>query len=141
MKRRISTSTLLGNWKNCGTWRWWLYQLWLVLFTVTKGLLKRLEELEIGGRVETIQTSTLLRSAKILRRVLENWGDLLSLKLHWKTRRRRRKTNTAVEYEGDGDINCSWCTWNGPEKFGKKPGGNWKSEEESRLSIQRHCWD
>ena len=31
-KRRISTSTLLGNWKrNCGEWRWQLYQSWLVL--------------------------------------------------------------------------------------------------------------
>ena len=53
--------------------------------TVTKGLLKRLEDLEVGGRVETIQTTTLLRTAKILRRVLETWGDLLSLRLQWKT--------------------------------------------------------
>ena len=49
--------------------------------TVTKGLLKGLEDLEVGGRVETIQTTTLLRTARILRRVLETWGDLLSLKL------------------------------------------------------------
>ena len=54
------------------------------LGTVTKGLLKGLEDLEIGGRVETIQTTTLLSTAKILRRVLETWGDLLSLKLQWK---------------------------------------------------------
>ena len=53
--------------------------------TVTKGLLKGLEDLEVGGRVETIQTTTLLRTARILRRVLETWGDLLSLKLQWKT--------------------------------------------------------
>ena len=26
-----TTSTLLGNWKNCGTWKWQLYQLWSVL--------------------------------------------------------------------------------------------------------------
>ena len=39
--------------------------------TITKGLLKRLEDLEVDGRVETIQTTTLLRRAKILRRVLE----------------------------------------------------------------------
>ncbi len=30
--------------------------------TVTKGLLKGLEDLEVGGRVETIQTTTLLRT-------------------------------------------------------------------------------
>ena len=40
------------------------------LGTVTKGLLKGLEDLEIGGRVETIQTTALLRTARILRRVL-----------------------------------------------------------------------
>ena len=38
---------------------------------VTKGLLKDLEDLEVGGRVETIQTTALLKTARILRRVLE----------------------------------------------------------------------
>ena len=53
--------------------------------TITKGLLKGLADLEVGGRVETIQTTALLRTARILRRVLESWRDLLSLKLQWKT--------------------------------------------------------
>ena len=53
--------------------------------TVTKGLLKGLEYLEVGGRMETIQTTALLRTARILRRELETWGDLLSLSLPWKT--------------------------------------------------------
>ena len=53
--------------------------------TVIKGLLKGLENLEFGGLVETIQTTALLRMARILRRVLETWGDLLSLRLQWKT--------------------------------------------------------
>ena len=39
--------------------------------TVTKGLLKGEEDLEVGGRVETIQTTVLLRTAKIQGRVLE----------------------------------------------------------------------
>ena len=55
------------------------------LGTVTKGLLKDLEDLEVGGQVETIQTTALLRTTRILRRVLETWGDLLSLKLQRKT--------------------------------------------------------
>ena len=55
------------------------------LGTITKGLFKGLEDLEVGGRVETIQTIALLRTARILRRVLETWGDLLLLKLQWKT--------------------------------------------------------
>ena len=51
---------------------------------VTKGLLKGLEDLETEGRVKAIQTTALLRMARILRRVLETW-DLLSFKLQWKT--------------------------------------------------------
>ena len=39
--------------------------------TVSKGLLKGLEDLEVGGRVETIQSTALLKTARILRRVLE----------------------------------------------------------------------
>ena len=45
---------------------------------VNKGLLKGLEVLEVGGWVETIQTTTLLRTARILRRVLETWSDKVS---------------------------------------------------------------
>ena len=56
----------------------------VTLGTVTKGLVKGLEELEIWGRVETIQCTTLLRLTRILR-VLESGGDLLWLKLQWKT--------------------------------------------------------
>ena len=51
------------------------------LGTVTKGLVKGLDNLEIEGQVEKIQTTALLRSARILRRVLETRGDFLSLKL------------------------------------------------------------
>ena len=39
--------------------------------TVTEGLLKGREDLEVGRRVETIQTTALLKTARILRRVLE----------------------------------------------------------------------
>ena len=37
---------------------------------VTKGLEKRPDELEIRGRIETLQTTALLRLTRILRRVL-----------------------------------------------------------------------
>ena len=53
--------------------------------TITKGLLKGLEDLEVGGRVETIQMSSLPRTARKLRKVLETWGDMLALKLQWET--------------------------------------------------------
>ena len=38
--------------------------------TTTKGLLKGREDLEVGEGVETIQMTALLRTARILRRVL-----------------------------------------------------------------------
>ena len=41
------------------------------LSTVTQGLVPGLEDFEIRGPIETIQTTALLRSARILRRVLE----------------------------------------------------------------------
>ena len=52
---------------------------WLIL------LVQSPRDYEIWGLVETTQTTGLLRKARILRRVLETWGDLLSLKLQWKT--------------------------------------------------------
>ena len=60
--------------------------------TVTQGLLKGPEDLEIRGRVEAIKTTTLLRTARILRRFLVTWRYFLSLKLQWKTISVIRKT-------------------------------------------------
>ena len=42
-----------------------------VFATVTKGLQKGLVDFEVGGLVETMQTTPLLRTARILRRFLE----------------------------------------------------------------------
>ena len=39
--------------------------------TASKGLLKGLEGWEVGGRVETIPTTALLRTARRLKRVLK----------------------------------------------------------------------
>ena len=63
------------------------------LGTVTKVLLKGLDDLEIRGRVETIQTTALLESARILRRVMETWKDLLLLRLRLK----KQLANTGVK--------------------------------------------
>ena len=46
-----------------------------LLGTVPKGWERVLEYLESGERIETIQTTTLLRSTRILRRVLETQRD------------------------------------------------------------------
>ena len=42
-----------------------------VFGTVSKGLERGLEKLEIRGRIKTLQTTVFLREARILRRVLE----------------------------------------------------------------------
>ena len=55
------------------------------LDSITKGLVQGLEDLEIRKWVGTIETTALLRLARILRRVRETWGNLLSLKLQWET--------------------------------------------------------
>ena len=58
------------------------------LGTITKGLLKGPEDLEVGGRVETIQTTALLRTTRILRRVLAVTQTPVKnhqLTLMWKT--------------------------------------------------------
>ena len=46
---------------------------------LTKWMVQELEDFEIRGRVEIIPTTALLKSARTLRRVLETWGDMLSL--------------------------------------------------------------
>ena len=56
-----------------------------ILGTVPKRLERGLQELEIRGRIEAIQTTALLRSARIARKVLETWKVLLSLILQWTT--------------------------------------------------------
>ena len=54
------------------------------LGTVTKGLVQELEDSQIRGWIETVQTTALLKSARILKRTQETWGDLLSLNLYLK---------------------------------------------------------
>ena len=49
--------------------------------TFSKNLEKGLDKMEIRKRFETIPTKIQLKSAKILRKVLETCGDLLSLRI------------------------------------------------------------
>ena len=80
------TYFFLGNWKKL--WSMKTTEIPIVigtLGTVTKWLVQGLEDLEIPERVETIQAIVLLRSVRILWRVAETWGDLLSLRFQRKT--------------------------------------------------------
>ena len=76
------------------------------LGTVTKGLINGLEDLEIRERVETIQTTAVLRSARILRRVMETWGDFA------------RELKKVMKRESNSDTNYNWCTRNSSQMFG-----------------------
>ena len=58
-----------------------LYELYLEQSEQFPRTQRRLKKLEIGGRMETIKTRTLQKSARILTTFLESWGDLLSLVL------------------------------------------------------------
>ena len=80
--KECEKKALLGNWKKLWNMKVTIIPIVIGAFcTVTKGLLKGMDDLEVGERVETIQTTALLRTARILRRILETWGDLLSLNL------------------------------------------------------------
>ena len=83
------------------------------LDTITKGFVLGLENLEIRGRVETIQTTTLSRSARILR------SDL----------RRLAVTQTPVK-----DHQLIMIKMGDGEKY-------WKLEDKSKLSKLQHGWD
>ena len=94
-KTMICTSTLVRNGKKIWNMKVTIISIVISgLSTVPEGLIKGVKDLEITGRVETVQANVILRSARILRRVLETWRDLLSLKLQWKT------------------ISVSWCKKN-----------------------------
>ena len=49
----------------------------------SKNKWEKLSKLEIGERIETIQTTELLKSYRILRSDLENRRDLLSSSFEW----------------------------------------------------------
>ena len=48
-----------------------------------------------------------------------------------------RELKNPVEQASDGDTNCNWCAWNGPEEFGRGIGTVGNS---SPFRLQ-HCWD
>ena len=138
---------------------------------VTKGLERRLEELEIRGRIEIIQTAASLWLAWILGRVLETQGDFCHTYSSKKNKATRKKKKNLLSFiftffddppsknkrkrkdiqifglyqlrknEDGGDTNYRWRTWNGLQRIEKKDWRNWKTEKESRPSRLQHCWD
>ena len=76
MKRRKNSLSLQGNWKKL--WNMNVVFIPIVigaLDRVTKGLIKGLDDLEIRGWLETIQTTVLLWSVRMLRRAQETCDD------------------------------------------------------------------
>ena len=74
-----------------------------------KGFERMLKKLEIRGRIVTEQ-STAFRLVRILRRILETWGDLLSLRLRWKI-------------HSDGDTTYNWGSWYSQQRDDSVIGG------------------
>ena len=132
------------------------------LGTVTKGLVQGLADLEIRGMggdppnysiVEISQNTKKspgdLRILAVTRTPVENH----QLMLVWKTLKwvynnkesekmgkyfdlaRRLKS---MEYIGDGDINCSWCVWNGSQRLEKKRLAEFEIRGKSKLSRSQH---
>ena len=116
--------------------------------TVTKGLLKELDDLEFGGPVENIQTTALLRTAGILRRVLEtcchsNSSERPSAKADLKISHgvnimKENKTQKTVKHESVVYTNYYWGFWYGYQRTIKWTGwlGIWRtSGKHSNYSI------
>ena len=79
-----------------------------------RDLKKRLDALEIRGRVVTIQTTVLLKLARIFRSVLEKWGDMLSIKLKWKV-----TVRVIVKSHKEYNNNSNYNNWTWLAKKGK----------------------
>ena len=114
-----------------------------IFVTVHEGLEKRMAKLEIRWRIKTIQTTALLRSARILRRVLETRDDLVTqtpvkdhqLTLVWKTHKDwNTNTNTNTNNNNIG------VPWENPNR-NTEPGWEiWKEGQVMKLQqtkVQR----
>ena len=98
------------------------------LGTFPKGLKRSLQELEIGTRTETFNSTALLRSARIQRRVLDTWGNLLSLGIKWKDHQQ-----TLV-----WKINFKFINNNNNDNNNTR--GIWKLVDEWIPSKRQHNW-
>ena len=74
----IMVGTAPGKWVNQWNTKLTLAPIIGAFEIVLRCLEKRLRELLIRGRIENIQTTAILKSARILRRTLKNLEDLLS---------------------------------------------------------------
>ena len=116
--------------------------------------------LEFIGRIKTIQTTALLRSARIPRRVLETWRELLSLILRWKITSQFGKVTTSKiiliiitiimvimlnnnnnnNDNNDSDTNCYWSSRYSYKIIGSRTGGlgyRVKSRDHPNNSIDK----
>ena len=115
IKKGRETWALLEKLENCGTWKKGVILIVIdALGTVPKSMERELEELKIRGWAETIQPTALLRSARILWRVLKTWRVLLSLtKTPMKYHQITLVWKTCLEYNNNGIIyRDNLCTWN-----------------------------
>ena len=104
MKRMKNTSTMQANKK-----KMWNIKVTVIPITngaVIKDLMQGVDCLDITKWVETTQATASLRSARILRRVLETCGDLLSLKLQWEITNKRWCKKLSWGNRNNSNSNC-----------------------------------
>ena len=80
-------------------------------------------------KIETIKITVFLRSARILRRVIETWWDKLTQKLVRSTIRQLQLLLLLIKtmkHESDRETNCKWCARNSHQRTGKRKSKTWK---------------
>ena len=108
---------------------------------------KKLKELEIRGRIETILTTSFLREARILKRVMEIWWDSLPLTFQWKTTinagvKNSQEVRWLLQKDiGTGLSNANKTFKSKERKFYQKVGGEWiKTNQQPDTEETKQFW-
>ena len=100
------------------------------LGALIKGLVQGLDNLEVRGWVKTIQTIALLRSARILRIVLETWGNFCH-----SNSTEKPSTNTGVKNSQNNNNKYFTCLYT-TDYFQKNKMGGVEGQDEQTTSIK-----
>ena len=101
----------------------------ILLLIITIIIIRRIRINGYPNCGKTTKTQWLSTKNKEKKRMYQsNSGYCRSGKLQSKIKRRGKKdkylnlSEKTIEYEGNGDTTCNWCTWNNPQQVGKGTG-------------------
>ena len=108
---------------------------------VWKGWERRLEEIQSRGRIETIQTTEISRLTRILKRMQETGGNLLSLRIKWKLLKTCKEwNNNSNNLTSEDKLNTLWMKWHGhgytEETWREKPNHS-RIKSKYKTNIQK----